>query len=310
MNVLLTGVGGMIGSHFLNYLLKNTDWYITAIVSPRNKDYAMYVPTKYANRGVIIPHDLTDPLPIAETFDYIIQLASIANVEQSIYDPVAVIKDNVAITLNMLEYARQHPPRKFINFSTTGIYNYHSDSDDWGSILPTSPYIGSKVCQESIAISYYRTYDVPVIITNANNVIGKNQDSRNFLPKIIQAVLKGEEVPIYATNGEFGSRLYSSVENVSDALLFILNNVTPTIGADRPDRYGLGDGEKLNNLELAQAIAGLLGKPLHYRVVEADSVRPGYDPHYTHLDDKLVKLGWEPKQSLEDGLKEIIKDVK
>jgi dTDP-glucose 4,6-dehydratase len=293
--ILITGSTGFIGSNVSTYFRKNTDWdiYFTST-------------------------DLTKALPSRGYFDVILHLASLSSVEKSIAEPVSFVQNNVAVTTNVLEYARENPPKLFINFSTTGIYTSETNPaaildelhNDWGAILPTSPYIASKIAQEAIAISYYRTYGVPVIITSANNVIGPGQSSDKFVPKLVSMIAKGEQVPIYACEGTYGSRIYNPVNNISDALVFIINEVQPTLGAERPDRYSLGGGERLDNMEMAQTVAKLLGKPLKYRLVEASSVRPGYDQHYDHVDEKLLKLGWKPKVSLTDGLKEIISEAK
>lgn len=327
---LLTGSTGLIGSKVLSYLLDNTDWQITCITSSsdgldkimdsndikevervQDQEYALY----RKGRISIVIHDLTNALPDIGTFNYIVHLASFSSIPESIKEPVPFILNNVQVTLNMLEYARQHPPKMFINFSTTGIYTgqtvpkaiLEDVGNNWGSLLPTSPYIGSKVAQEAIAYSYYHTYRLPIVIVSSSNAIGPGQAPNNFVPKIIDLIKSGKEIPIYTSNGEIGSRVYNPVANIADALLFILQHVTPNMDHDRPDTFSLSGGQRLSNLGMAQVVANLLGKELHYNLVEADTFLPGYDAHYDYSDTKLEKLGWKPKQGLKDGLMEIIK---
>lgn len=293
-SVLLTGGNGMIGSYAIRYFQQETDWRV--------------VPTTC---------DLAQELPDMGRFDVIIHLASLSSVAQSIAEPVPFINNNVAITLNTLEYARKHPPSMFINFSTTGIYSPQSEpsavlrdvGNEWGSILPTSPYIASKLAQEAIAYSYYHTFGVPVVIISSSNVVGPGQQRGNFIPRIIEAVSKDEEVSIYTNNGEIGSRVYNTVTNVVDALRFIVDNVSPNMDRGRPDTFSVSGGERLNNLEMAKLIADLLGKPLRYNLVEASTVRPGYDAHYDYSNDGLEKLGWCPPEDLKTGLRRLIGEL-
>lgn len=294
-SVLISGCNGMIGSHALRYFQQETDWRI--------------VPTTT---------DLTEALPDMGRFDVILHLASLSSVAESIDRPTPFIKNNVAVTLSMLEYARQYPPDMFINFSTTGIYSSQTDpnallddiGNEWGSILPTSPYIASKLAQEAIAYSYYHTFGVPVVIVSSSNVVGPNQQPNNFIPKILQAISAGDSVPIYTNKGEIGSRVYNTVTNILDALRFMVNGVTPNMDKGRPDTFSVSGGERLNNLEMAQLIADLLGKPLEYNLIEASSVRPGYDAHYDYSNDGLERLGWRPPETLRDGLRKIVESLK
>lgn len=317
-NVLISGASGLIGSRVLSYLLEKTDWTVCALVSPHSDYEALLIPANYANRVTLVNHDLTNPIPELGQYDFIVHLASLSSVPDSIKDPAPFILNNVQVTLNMLEYARKYPPEMFINFSTTGIYSSQTNPTEilkdlrsnWGSILPTSPYIASKLAQEAIAYSYFHTYKLPVVIVSSSNAIGPNQAKNNFVPKIIKAIQSDIEIPIYTSNGEVGSRVYNPVANIADALLFILKNVAANIDNDRPDTFSLSGGEQLNNLEMAQTIASLLGKPLKYKLMEANIVRPGYDTHYDYSDAKLEELGWKPVQNLRDGLKDIIEGLK
>ena len=86
-------------------------------------------------------------------------------------------------------------------------------------------FIGIETCyrgQFVIAISYWRTYKVPVVITNSNNIIGKNQHPEKFVPKIIELIKADKEVQIHVTKKRPGRRNYNPVDNIGDALMFIL----------------------------------------------------------------------------------------
>lgn len=316
-NVLLSGGSGFIGSHVLAYFLQNTDWHVTCIASWRHKGSPLRITNnevykKHKDRVTIITHDLTGELPDIGDYDYVCHIASLSHVDTSISDPVNFIENNVSITLQMLEYARKHMPKAFVLFSTDevmGSVESGASVDEWETPCPRNPYASSKACQEAIAQGYYHTYKIPLIITNTNNAIGSMQDEQKFLPKIIRAVTAEEEVTIHTNGGKLGSRFYNPVTNMGDALLFILKNLPPKVGADRPDKYNIGGGKQLTNLELAQTVADALGKPLRYKLVDVSTIRPAYDQHYPQGGDKLAALGWTPPFTFEQELEKIVKGI-
>ncbi len=308
--VLITGASGFIGSNVLAYLLDHTDWTFVAVASWRHKGDPMRLWPLFKNQAdrlEVRTHDLTGPVPELGDFDYMLHLASQSHVDRSIHDPVHFIENNVSSTLQILEYARSHPPRVFLQFSTDEVYGERfapGGVDEWAVAFPSNPYSASKAAQEMIAIAYWRTYGVPVVITNSSNVIGPGQDSEKFLPRLIDAVETEAEVAIHTSDGRPGSRFYNPVQNVADAIMFVLDRKPATHG--RPDRYHLSGGEEMTNLELACEVAQRLGKPLCYRLVDVHGLRPGYDRRYAELGGRLRELGWSPPVTLGDALKEML----
>lgn len=300
MRVLITGADGFIGSGVLEYLLVRTQWTFTCICSWRHHG----IPTniKPSPRVDVITHDLTGPIPELGDFDFILNLASESHVDRSIADPVNFTENNISSTLQMLEYARQHPPKVFLQFSTDEVYGA-MEHKEWDVLLPSNPYAASKAAQEMICIAYWKTYQIPIVITNSNNIVGKNQNPEKFIPKIIELIKEGRKVTIHTANGKPGRRYWNPVENVADALKFILWHMPVVYGkADRPDRYNLSGGEELDNLQMAQVIAEILDKPLNYEMLDAETIRPGYDEFYAHTAGKLDQMGWKAPLTLREGL--------
>jgi dTDP-glucose 4,6-dehydratase len=295
--VLISGASGFVGSNVLDFLLKKTDWEFTCVASWRHHGSPLRINPR-GKRVTVVTHDLTGPLPDLGDFDYILNLASESHVDRSIADPVSFIETNVSIVLMMLEYARKHPTKKFVHFSTDEVLG----SDGY----PSNPYAASKAAQETIATAYWRTYDIPVVITQSNNIIGPSQDPEKFVPKTIELIKKRQRVAIHAANGIPGKRYFNPVENISAALYFILT--LPSQKEESAEKqkmvpiYQLPGGREITNLEMAQAIAKRLGKRLNYKLVEAEDIRPGYDLCYPGPDDSLSKLGFVPPLSLWDGL--------
>lgn len=301
--VLVTGASGFVGGNVVKYLLAATDWEFTAICSWRHHGSPKNLTLNERLR--VETHDLTGPIPDLGHFDYILHLASESHVDRSISDPVNFVENNISSTLQILEYARRFPPEVFIQFSTDEVYGA-KHHDEWDVLLPGNPYAASKACQEMIAISYWKTFKVPVVITNSNNIIGPGQDPEKFVPKVINRVKSSQRIPIHVTSQGPGRRYWNPVENVADALLFILRGLKPAAYVagmvDRPDRYPLGGGEELDNLQMARLVASKLKMPLFYDEVHAENIRPGYDEFYAATFGPLETMGWKAPVTLEEGL--------
>lgn len=325
MRVLITGIGGAIGMHMLAHVMHNTDWEVVGIDSFRHKGYTDRISLTlgdhpdWAERLQIITHDLTAPFTSRQVnkighIDYIINLASLSDVQASIEDPVTFIRNNTDLMLNMLEYARTQPIKAFLHFSTDEIYGAAKIDEghpEWDTVLPSNPYSASKAAQEAIAIAYWRSYGVPIIITNTMNNFGETQSPSKF-PAMIQKKLQaGEIVTIHtAADGQIGTRHYLHSRNAADAVLFILCNLPPHLHnpghIDRPDRYNIVGDEQLSNLELAQTIARLMDRELEYEEVNFHDTNPGHDLHYGLDGTKLKQAGWVSPLSFEESLKNTI----
>lgn len=322
MRVLLTGSAGFIGSHIVEHLLENTDWDIVGLDSFRHRgDPARVHPGLDYRRYSVVCADLGAPLGRLEAqigeIDYIINCASESHVDRSITDPVPFVQNNVNLTLNMLEYARRVKPKVFIQISTDEVYGpaVEEDHAEWSTILPSNPYSASKAAQEAIAISYWRTYGVPVVITNTMNNFGERQDAEKFVPLCISKIVRGETVQIHTgPDGEPGSRFYLHARNHADALLFLLQNCdVPGVSdcamwpnSDRPWRFNIVGDVEMDNLSLARMIAKFVGRNLDYELVDFHSSRPGHDPRYALDGTKLAVFGWRAPVVFEDSLRKTV----
>ena len=340
--ILLTGASGFVGSHVLRHLLLHTDWHIVCPVTFRHKGISDRLVTALdgmdQTRVDIVQTDLTAPVsPVSAhkfgAIDMILNVASESHVDRSIEEPGQFIQSNVALMTNILDYARTLPYLKiFLQVSTDEVYGPAKPGEahkEWvDGYKPSNPYSASKAAQESIAYAYWRTYNIPLVISHTMNIIGETQDSEKFFPKTLKRVLSGEVMPIHASaEGELGSRFYLHARNQADGLLYLLRYFTANYadlhvgfvegseeieslryagGGTVPPRYHIVGEREVDNLEMAQMVADAIGQPLNYKLVDFHSSRPGHDLRYALNGDKIRKLGWTAPIKLEDSIKSTV----
>ena len=158
---------------------------------------------------------------------------------------------------------------------------------------------------------------VPLVITNCMNLIGERQDPEKFVPMVISKVLKGETVTIHGTETDIGTRHYLHARNLADGILHILPHQEPAVFPAHqqrwgqrvhgmPDRFNVASADRIDNLTMAQMIAEFVGQPLHYKLVDFHSTRPGHDPHYGLSPEKLAMTGWEMPVPLRESLEKTV----
>jgi len=314
--IVITGGAGFVGHHFVEHILKNTDWRIVVFdkltYASNGFDRLRDIEAFDDARVRIFAVDLKQPISegVAREVgkvDYIVHLAAESHVDHSITDPVPFILNNVAATLTMLEYARAHPELKaFVNFSTDEVYGPAPDGyafTERDRHHPSNPYSASKSAQEQCGIAYANTYGVPVITTHTMNVIGERQHPEKYVPMVIRKVLEGDVVPIHANadGSRIGSRFYIHARNVADAILHIL-----TLGYHGYEEWNVAGLQEVDNLALAQMIADIIGNPLCYELIDFHSSRPGHDLRYALDSSKLVASGYQYPKSLADSLRKTV----
>ena len=151
-------------------------------------------------------------------------------------------------------------------------------------------------------MTYCETYNLPIIVTHAVNIYGKRQHPEKFIPLTVRKILNDEIVEIHSNPQltEAGRRYYLHVDDLSEALLFLINNFK--VG----EKYNLVAKEELSNLELAQMISQILGRELKYMMVNPKKTRPYLDFRYALDDTKMKNLGWEPKIRIRESLEELL----
>jgi dTDP-glucose 4,6-dehydratase len=252
----------------------------------------------------------------------VINFASESHVDRSITHPGPFIQNNVALVTNLLDWARWRQdvgrgPAAVVQISTDEVYGPAAPGtahEEWRDLhLPSNPYSASKAAQEDIAFAYWRTYDLPLVLTNTMNIIGETQDAEKFVPLVIRRVLAGERVTLHASkDGEPGSRFYLHARNQADGVLHVLNWVARSLdrgfvnapdieeslryshGGSRPYRFHIVGEQEVDNLTMARNIARFVGRDLDYDLADFHSSRPGHDLRYALDGRKMGEIGWEP----------------
>lgn len=319
-----------MGHHFLEHALENTDWEIVCLDSFRHRgktDRIREVLTERQDyersRVEVLTHDLRAPISRQldhdlGQIDYVVSVASESHVDRSITEPRSFIENNVALILTLLEWMRHRelfalrPPEKFLHVSTDEVYgpasldHNHAEGEPH---RPSNPYSASKAAQEDICFSYWRTYGLPIGVSNTMNIIGERQDPEKFVPLVLARVHGGVRVPIHASaDGKPGSRFYLHARNQADALLFLLRSVPFPVYEDGTTmgRWNVVGEREVDNLEMARMIAKYAGRTLNYELVDFHSSRPGHDLRYALDGEKMGLLGWKPPVPLEESLRRTV----
>jgi dTDP-glucose 4,6-dehydratase len=282
---MVTGGCGFIGHHFVEHLLKHTDWRIAVLdklsYASSGFDRLRDIEAFDDSRVTVFSADLTLPLPdglIQELgpVHYIVHMAAETHVDKSIVDPEPFVMSNVVGTMRILDYARKATAlKKMVYFSTDEVFGPAPGDtryEEWARYNSSNPYAATKAGGEELCLAYANTYKTPVLISHTMNVFGERQHAEKFIPLCIRKVMQDEVVFIHANREKTkaGSRFWIHARNTASAIMFLLKH-----GQVR-DKYNVVGEKEVDNLEIAQFIAGVVGKPLRYEMVDFHSSRPGH----------------------------------
>lgn len=315
--ILVTGGAGFIASNVIKHFLKETDSEIVSLdridssadlnrIGQLLKDHP-----EFEGRLTVVWHDLKSEINKNVSkrigkIDKILHLAASSHVNRSIQDPLGFVMDNVVGTCNLLNYARGVKDlKRFLYFSTDEVFGaapdgvIFSENDRYNC---GNPYSASKAGGEELVGAFHNTYGLPTVITHTMNVYGPRQHTEKFVPICIDKISRDEELTIHCSKdgGTISSRSYLHVEDVAQAVQFVLENCA--VG----QKYNVASGRITSNLELAEIVAQSLGKKLKYKLEYPAEERPGNDLSYNVSGEKLKSLGWTPSMTLEEGIKKTV----
>ncbi len=305
MRVLVTGGAGFIGSNFVELALTNDFPEISSVLVLDKLTYA----GKLANltsvvsnpnfefiQGDICNVELVNDL--ASKVDAIINFAAESHVDRSIEDSSEFIRTNVLGTQVLLESAKTHKIKRFIQVSTDEVYGsiLTGSWDESAPLLPNSPYSASKAAADLLVRAYFVTHGLNVNITRCSNNFGPKQDPEKLIPSFILKLSRDQKVPVYGDGLNVRDWLH-----VDDHCLGIYLTLTKGVPGEI---YNIGGGTELNNLELTKMLLILFDKNESY--IEYVSDRLGHDRRYSVNCGKIQKLGYTPSENFLRNLKSTV----
>ena len=306
-SVLVTGAGGFIGSHLTERMVElGTSVKAFVRYNSRN-DWGLLelLPKQTLDKIEVIMGDLRDIDAIrhaAKEVDVIFHLGSLIAIPYSYTHPRETIETNIFGALNILTAAKENSIEKLIHTSTSEVYGtaQYVPIDENHPLQGQSPYSASKIGADKIAESFYRSFDVPIAIIRPFNTYGPRQSARAVIPTTITQALTSEKIFLGSLHP---TRDYTYVGDVVEAFVKV---------AESPKSVGevinIGSNFEISIGDLANKIISLVGKNAKI-IPDPARVRP-QDSEVERLwcDNAKAKrlLGWEPKTSLDEGLKRTI----
>ena len=307
MHLLVTGGCGFIGTNFIRHMLSAYPYRIT------NLDKLTYAGNLENLKEIennpnyrFVKGDIADIRDLeevfSETIDVIVNFAAESHVDRSILDADAFVTTNIAGTHRLIETARKKGVEKFVQISTDEVYGSLGPTGKFTEetpLSPRSPYSASKASADMLALSYFHTFGMPILITRCSNNYGPFQFPEKLIPLLVTNALEGKSLPIYGDG--LNVRDWIHVIDHCRAIDLILQK--GMLG----ETYCVGGlTEDLSNLAILKKIIKLLGKTEDSLEYVKD--RPGHDRRYA-LDWSKIKreLGWQPLHNFDEWLGKTVK---
>jgi dTDP-glucose 4,6-dehydratase len=301
MIILITGGAGFIGSHFVRHTLEKHPEHDIVVLDKltyagrKENLHDVLDSVRFIHGDVCLPDDVDKAM---DGCDIVFNFAAESHVDRSITGAGAFVNTNVWGSYILLEAARRHRIARFIQVSTDEVYgSCLNGSFTEGDIAnPSSPYAASKASAELLALSYERTYGLPVLITRSSNNFGPYQYPEKVIPLFITNALEGKPLPVYGDGRNVRDWIY--VQDNCAALDFVSQNGTPG------EIYNIAAKNEKENLEIVDQILQLLRKPRE--LVRFVQDRPAHDRRYSLDVTKITALGWAPTTPFQDALTDTI----
>jgi dTDP-glucose 4,6-dehydratase len=323
-NIMVTGGAGFIGSNFIRYVFRNTNFdgiiiNYDKLTYAGNPENLSDVVADYGDRYFFVKGDICDFEMVLRTIDEfdidtVVHFAAETHVDRSILLPYDFIKTNVEGTFILLEAVlkkfKEGKKIRFHHISTDEVYGSLGESGyfyETTPYAPRSPYSASKAASDHLVRAYHHTYGIDVTISNCSNNYGPYQFPEKLIPLTILNALSGRDIPVYGDGKNVRDWLY--VEDHVSAIYLILEK------SKSGETYNIGGESEKQNIEVVEKICSVLeelkpssenknlGGKRYCDLIKFVKDRPGHDRRYAINCDKIKKeLNWKKRYSFDDGI--------
>lgn len=309
MHILVTGGSGFIGSNFVRHVLNHYKQArvtnVDALTYAGNPENLAEAARDASERYEFHQADIAEPDPIDEVmarhpYFAVVNFAAESHVDRSIESPENFIHTNVVGTHVLLESARRHGVKRFVQVSTDEVYGSlgsHGRFTEESPIQPSSPYSASKASADLLALAHHHTFKTEVVVTRCSNNYGPYQYPEKLIPLMITRALDDKPLPVYGDG--LNVRDWIHVEDHCSAVMCALLEGEPG------EVYNIGADSEMRNIDVVKGILAHLGKP--ESLIEFVTDRPGHDRRYA-IDSRKAReeLGWQPIHRFQDALGQTI----
>jgi dTDP-glucose 4,6-dehydratase len=301
MRILVTGGAGFIGSHLVRRLVREGGHEVVNLDALKYSGNLANLQDLEGDRQYRFVHGDIGDQPLVERvlreyrIEAVVNAAAETHVDRSIMDPGTFACTDVVGTGVLLEESRRAGISRFLQVSTDEVYGSveTGSSTEKAPLAPRSPYSASKAGGELLVLSYWSTFDFPVMVTRGSNTYGANQYPEKFIPLFITNAIDDQPLPLYGDGRQ--CRDWLAVEDHCSAIDHVLLHGEPG------QIYNIGGGNERENVTVAELLLACLGKSA--QLIRFVRDRPGHDRRYAVDCAKLRKLGWRTSVSFEEGLK-------
>jgi len=309
--VLVTGAGGFIGSHLAESLVR-LGCDVRALIhynSAGSWGWLDNAPVELSEQMQVVAGDIRDPSfsrELVSGCDVVFHLAALIGIPYSYVAPAEYVATNVTGTLNMLTAARDAEVTRFLQTSTSEVYGtaLSVPIDEEHRLHPQSPYAASKVGADQLALSFHRSFELPVSVVRPFNAYGPRQSTRAVLPTIITQIVDGADtIRLGATTP---TRDFNFVTDLAGGFAAVASNES-SIG----EVINLGSDFEISIGAAAEVIADVMGRDIDISC-DKERLRPeASEVERLWASNKKARelVGWTPAYGGNDGFRKGIEET-
>lgn len=298
---LVTGADGFIGSHLVEALL-DKGYQVLALAQYNSFGSWGWLEQIEDNQNLrVVTGDIRDPFfckTIVKDMDVVFHLAALIGIPYSYIAPETYVATNITGTLNICQASLDEGVQKLIHTSTSEVYGsaLYTPIDESHPIQPQSPYSATKIGADAMAMSFYNSFELPLVIARPFNTFGPRQSARAIIPTIISQIYSGAKS---IKLGDISpTRDFNYVKDTCNGFI-ILSESDKAIG----NSINIGSNTEYSILETFELIKKNMNSDAVYETDEI-RIRPkGSEVTRLVCDNSMIKaMGYEPNFSFEEGL--------